>query len=114
MLAACDGGDGGGGGDGSCDESLKTGIVAQQTGISADSYDCAVLASASKYGEPDPMLLKATMYGESRFDNTAVGCTNLPCGQPAGWTTEQTGCIGLMQVVLACGGSPNNLGLDAD
>jgi len=93
---------------------LKTGIVAQQTGVSADSFDCDVIAAADKYDEPDPMLFKAVMYAESRFDYAAIGCTNLPCGMPSGWTVAESGCLGLMQVVPACGGTPNSIGLRAD
>jgi hypothetical protein len=53
-------------------------------------------------------------YGESRFDYAAIGCTSLPCGMPAGWTVDESGCLGLMQIVPACGGTPNNIGLKAD
>lgn len=112
LLVGCGGDEATTGGP--CDEQLRTGIVAQQTGISADSFDCDVIASAAKYGEPDPMLFKAIMYGESRFDHTAVGCTNLPCGMPAGWTIPESGCLGLMQVVPACGGTPDDIGLRSD
>jgi hypothetical protein len=90
---------------------LRTGIVAQQTGVSADAFDCEILAISAKLGEPDPMVFKALMYGESRFDKTAVACPNLPCGMPDGWTTEESGCYGLMQVVPACGGATNKPGL---
>ena len=122
LCAACGGG-GGGGGDGGGDDGggdasgtcaqdpLATGLVAQQTGVSVDAFDCEVLAAAAKYTEPDPMLFKAIMYTESRFDYAAAGCTNLPCGQPAGWTPEEAGCLGLMQIVAACGGTPDNLGM---
>ena len=113
VLAAC-GGDDSGTVSGPCDQILKTGIVAQQTGVSADSFDCDVIAATTKYGEPDPMLIKAIMYGESRFDYTSIGCTNLPCGQPAGWSVDEAGCLGLMQIVPACGGTPNNIGLRSD
>ena len=69
-----------------CDtDPLKTGIVAEQTGVSADVADCSILKWAAQYGEPDPMLIKAMIYGESRFDYAATGCPNLPCGTPAGW-----------------------------
>lgn len=101
-LVAC-GDDGGGVVSGPCDEVLKTGIVAQQTGVSADSFDCDILAATTKYGEPDPMLIKAIMYGESRFDYTSIGCPNAPCGTPSGWTSDEAGCLGLMQIVPACG-----------
>ena len=88
---------------GACDpDGLKTGLVAKQTGISVDAFDCAVLKASAKYAEPDPMLFKAVMYGESRFDQFSVGCTNNPCGVPSGWATTETGCFGLMQVVPAC------------
>ena len=109
------GGDGGtgnggdGGGSGSCDpDPLKTGIVAQQTGVSADAFDCAVITTSAKYAWPDPMLVKAVMYGESRFDKFAAGCTNNPCGVPSGWSTSETGCYGLMQVVPACNPKPSD------
>jgi len=112
IIAAC-----GGSGEtpsGDCNESLRTGIVAQQTGVSADAFDCEVLAASAKYAEPDPMLFKAVIYGESRFDYGSIGCTNLPCGMPAGWTVDESGCLGLMQIVPACGGTPNNIGMRAD
>lgn len=97
---------------GSCDEHpLATGLFARQNGISVDSFDCEVIESSAKYAEPDPMLFKAIMYTESRFDYKAAGCSNLPCGQPAGWTTMEAGCLGLMQIVPACNGTTNNLGL---
>lgn len=88
---------------GSCDpDGLKTGLVAKQTGVSVDAFDCAVLEASARHGEPDPMLFKAVMYGESRFDQFSVGCTNNPCGVPSGWSASETGCFGLMQVVPAC------------
>lgn len=93
------------------DHPLETGIIAQQTGISADAFDCEVLDASAKYGEPDPMLFKAVMYNESRFDYSSIGCTNLPCGQPAGWSIEEAGCLGVMQIVPACGGTPGDIGL---
>jgi len=124
---ACSGG-GGGGGDGgapndaaaspdtytsgSCDtDPLKTGLVAQQTGVSVDAFDCSVLKWSAQYDEPDPMIFKAVMYVESRFDNTSVACPNNPCGTPSGWSSNETGCFGLMQIVPACGGMPNGAGL---
>ncbi len=95
---------------GSCSpDPLKTGLVAMQTGISVDSFDCDILEWAAKYGEPDPMIFKAIIYVESRFDDTAVACPNDPCGTPAGWTTAESGCFGLMQVVPACDGSDAGL-----
>jgi hypothetical protein len=110
------GGSGVGGGDdgqvGGCEEHpLETGLVAQQTGVSADAFDCEILTAAAAHAEPDPMLFKAIIYTESRFDYAAIGCTNLPCGQPTGWTVEEAGCLGLMQVVAACGGTPGSLGM---
>ena len=96
---------------GSCDtDPLHTGITAQQTGVSADAFDCQILEIAAKYHEPDPMIFKAIMYLESRFDKTSAGCPNLPCGMPSGWTAEESGCYGLMQIVPACG-KPTDLGM---
>lgn len=100
------------GGGGTCDSSaLETGLVAQQTGVSVDAFDCEILAAVAAYDEPDAMLVKAMIYVESRFDQLAVACPNLPCGQPSGWTAAESGCFGLMQIVPACGGTPNDLGL---
>lgn len=97
---------------GSCDpDPLKTGLVAMQTGVSVDAFDCAVLKWTAKYNEPDPMIFKAIMYVESRFDQTSVACPNMPCGTPSGWTAAEAGCYGLMQVVPACGPTPNMAGL---
>jgi hypothetical protein len=94
-----------------CDtDPLKTGIVAEQTGVSADIADCSILKWAAEYGEPDPMLIKAMIYGESRFDYAATGCPNLPCGTPAGWTEAESGCYGMMQVVPACGPIAGDVG----
>lgn len=127
-LVGCDGGgtsDGGGGtGFGGFDPSctpedpatnpLHTGIVAEQTGISADIADCSILKWTAEYGEPDPMIVKAMIYGESRFDAVAAGCDNLPCGVPDGWSAEESGCYGLMQVVPACGPIADDAGFLAD
>jgi hypothetical protein len=100
---------------GGCDEALlRTGLVAQQTGVSVDDFDCEILSAAEQYDEPDPMLIKAIIYVESRFDQTAVGCPNMPCGQPSGWTTEEAGCLGLMQIVPACGGTSKDVALLPD
>jgi hypothetical protein len=97
---------------GSCDvDPLRTGLVAQQTGVSVDAFDCQVLEWTAYYSEPDPMIFKAIMYVESRFDQTSVACPNLPCGMPTGWTSTESGCFGLMQIVPACNGTPDNVGL---
>jgi hypothetical protein len=127
-VSACSGGDdssasGGSdsgstsGGDGSvvsgsCDtDPLKTGLTAQQTGVSVDAFDCQILQWSAKYNEPDPMIFKGIIYVESRFDDTSVACPNDPCGTPNGWTTAESGCYGLMQVVPACGDDPDDAGL---
>lgn len=95
-----------------CDsDPLKTGIVAQQTGVSADIADCSILKWAAQYNEPDPMIIKAMIYGESRFDYAANGCPNLPCGTPSGWTEDEAHCYGMMQVVPACGPIAGGAGL---
>lgn len=109
------GANGGGGSSATCDpDPLKTGLVAQQTGVSVDSFDCEILTWTAHYDEPDPMIFKAIIYVESRFDKTSVACPNLPCGQPDGWSTDECGCFGLMQVVPACGATPDNAGLLAN
>jgi len=109
--SANDGGVGGSTSD-SCDENpLETGLVAEQTGVSVDIADCSILKWAADYGEPDPMIIKAMIYGESRFDYAATGCPNLPCGTPDGWTEQESRCYGLMQVVPACGPIAGDAGL---
>jgi hypothetical protein len=70
-----------------------------------------VIKWSAAYNEPDPMIFKAIMYVESRFDQTAVACPNMPCGTPTGWSAAESGCLGLMQVVPACGGDANDAGL---
>jgi hypothetical protein len=98
--------------DGGCEsDPLHTGLVATQTGVSVDAFDCPILQWAAHYNEPDPMIFKGIIYVESRFDDTAVACPNLPCGTPSGWTAAESGCLGLMQVVPACGGDPGDAGL---
>jgi len=76
-----------------------------------DLFDCPILEWAAHDDEPDPMIFKAIIYVESRFVDTAAACPNLPCGTPSGWTTQESGCLGLMQVVPACGGDPGDAGL---
>ena len=91
---------------GSCTpDPLHTGLVAMQTGVSVDAFDCPILEWAAAYKEPDPMIFKAIIYVESRFDQPAAACPNMPCGIPSGWTAQEAGCYGLMQIVPACGGS---------
>ena len=102
----------GDGGSASCTTNpLHTGLTAMQTGVSVDAFDCAILQWTAKYSEPDPMIFKAIIYVESRFDDTSVACPNLPCGTPSGWTAAESGCYGLMQVVPACGDDPGDAGL---
>jgi hypothetical protein len=110
-----DGSSGTGGSGAACETNpLATGITAEQTGVSADVADCSILKWAAEYGEPDPMIVKAMIYGESRFDYAATGCPNLPCGTPSGWTAAESGCYGMMQVVPACGPIAGDAGLLAN
>lgn len=100
---------------GTCEtDPLETGLVAEQTGVSVDVADCEILKWTAEYGEPDPMIVKAMIYGESRFDYAAAGCDNLPCGVPDGWTEAESGCYGMMQVVPACGPIADGIGLLPD
>jgi hypothetical protein len=93
---------------------LETGLVAQQTGVSVDIADCSILNWTAQYAEPDPMIVKAMIYGESRFDYAANGCPNLPCGTPQGWTEAESHCYGMMQVVPACGPIAGDVGFLAN
>jgi len=97
---------------GACDlDPLRTGLVTTQNGLSVDLFDCQILEWTNHYNEPDPMIFKAIIYVESRFDQTSISCPNLPSGQPSGWTTQEAGCLGLMQIVPACNGTPGSVGL---
>jgi hypothetical protein len=82
---------------------LHTGLVVRQTGVDADAYDCEILKYSTQFNEPDPMIFKAIIYVESRFDYTAVGCQNVcssqGCALPSGWSTDACGCCGLMQSI---------------
>lgn len=116
-----EGGSAGGGGNGGtgggyvpetcANDPLATGLVAEQTGVSADVADCSILKWTTQYAEPDPMIVKAMIYGESRFDYAADGCPNLPCGIPDGWSEAESHCFGMMQVVPACGPIAGDAGL---
>jgi hypothetical protein len=74
------------------------------------SAGASSLEQAAAYGKPDPMIVKAIIYVECRFQYDATGCPNLPCGIPSGRTEPECYCFGLMQVVPACGGT-DGLGL---
>jgi hypothetical protein len=87
---------------------LRTG---ETSPAGVDAHDCAILDATAKYREPDAMIFKAIIYAESRFAVDATGCPNYPCDIPTGWTAAESRCFGLMQIVLACGGWPNNEGL---
>lgn len=93
---------------------LRTGLTAVQTGVSVDAFDCEILHWTAAAGEPDPMIIKSIIYVESRFDRSAVACPNHPCGIPMGWTADESGCFGLMQIVPACGGDGNRPALLAN
>jgi hypothetical protein len=99
---------------GTCTDPLHTGLVTTQNGASVDTFDCTILSWATTYDEPDPMVFKAIIYVESRFEPFEVACTNDPCGTPKGWNASESGCFGLMQVVPACGGDPNDAGLQTN
>ncbi len=98
---------------GSCSpDPLHTGLTAQQTGVSVDAFDCPILEWAAKYNEPDPMIFKAIIYVESRFDDTSVArARTTPVGRRPAGPRLSRGCYGLMQVVPACGDDPNDAGL---
>jgi len=97
-------------GDRSCENPLRTGITIEWSGIAVDRYDCQALRHTENYGEPDAMIFKAIIHVESRFRHDAIGCPNLPCGIPRGWTERECYCFGLMQVVPACRGTVVDLG----
>ena len=100
---------------GTCDpDPLLTNLPPLWNGMSVDTDDCPILEFTDKYGEPDAMIFKAMIYVESRFFYDAKGCPNLPCGIPEGWSVTECYCFGVMQIVPACGGTPDDLGLYPD
>lgn len=98
-------------GDGTCTtDPLRTNLIVEQTGVAADAYDCEILKYSDEHNEPDPMIFKAIIYVESRFNYTAVGCPNAcpPC--PDGWSTDECGCCGLMQSIApSCSWDQSNV-----
>ena len=67
-----------------------------------DAYDCAVLAESTKWGMPDPMIVKSQIQQESSFDVFAVSGDS-PCGIKQGWTDAESKSFGLIQTTPACG-----------
>jgi Transglycosylase SLT domain len=67
-----------------------------------DAYDCAVLAESTKWGMPDPMIVKSQIQQESSFDVFAISGDS-PCGIKQGWTDAESKSFGLIQTTPACG-----------
>jgi hypothetical protein len=80
---------------------LHTGLA---TPANIDAYDCELLRYTQQFNEPDALIFKAIIYVESRFQFDSMSCPNAPCGTPSGWSTAETQCFGLMQIVPACSG----------
>lgn len=96
---------------GSCaPDPLRTGATDR---ANTDAFDCLILRTAEKYGEPDAMIVKAIIRVESGFEVDAVGCT-APCGTPPGWSASEVRCLGMMQIVAACNPKANDLGMLPD
>ncbi len=92
-----------------CDpDPLRTGLGDRPN---LDDYDCLILDATARHGEPDAMIFKAITWVESRFQVDAAACPNLPCGTPSGWSTAESECFGLMQIVPACNPKPGDPGL---
>ena len=88
----------GAGGSSSCPASdpLKTNKA------KVDAYDCAVLEESTKWGMPDPMIVKSQIQQESSFDVFAISGDS-PCGIMQGWTDAESKSFGLIQTTPACG-----------
>lgn len=84
------------GGCASAVDPLKTGNAR------TDTYDCLLLSLATKYGHPDPMMVKAQVQQESAFSVLATS-PDSPCGSPPGWSDAESKSFGLVQVTPACG-----------
>jgi hypothetical protein len=67
-----------------------------------DAYDCTVLAESTKWGMPDPMIVKSQIQQESGFNEFAVS-PDSPCGIMQGWTDAESKSFGLIQTTPACG-----------
>jgi hypothetical protein len=75
---------------------LKTGSTRN------DVYDCTILDVSTRYGHPDPMMVKAQVAQESSFQIFSIS-PDSPCGTHAGWTDAESKSFGLIQVTPACG-----------
>ena len=87
-LCGCSGSDGASGNGGaagaSCDtDPLKTGLVAKQTGVSVDAFDCAILKWSASYKEPDPMIFKVIIYVESQPPPSPTPSPTTPSPTPS-------------------------------
>ncbi|HEY2730045.1 MAG TPA: transglycosylase SLT domain-containing protein [Polyangia bacterium] len=67
-----------------------------------DAYDCVVLAECTKWGMPDPMIVKSQIQQESSFNEFAVS-PDSPCGIMQGWSDAESKSFGLIQTTPACG-----------
>ena len=75
---------------------LKTNTAKQ------DAYDCAILEVSTKWGMPDPMIVKSQIQQESSFQILATSGDS-PCGIMQGWTDAESKSFGLIQTTPACG-----------
>ena len=90
------GADGGASADCPASDPLKT------KSTKVDAYDCLVLQLSTKWGMPDPMIVKSQIEQESSFDVFAISGDS-PCGTMAGWTDAESKSFGLIQTTPACG-----------
>jgi len=67
-----------------------------------DAYDCAILQVSTKWGMPDPMIVKSQIQQESSFQIFATSGDS-PCGTMQGWTDAESKSFGLIQTTPACG-----------
>lgn len=70
-----------------------------------DKYDEAIMYECTKFGWPDPMLMKAELVQESdmnQYETTLGTSWAQVCGIPSGWTVDEAQSLGLFQITPAC------------
>jgi soluble lytic murein transglycosylase-like protein len=67
-----------------------------------DQFDSYIINASNHYGITDKLMVKSMIMQESHFDNFLIS-SDIPCGEPNGWTDQESRSFGLTQVTPACG-----------
>ena len=67
-----------------------------------DQFDSSIINASNHYGITDKLLVKSLIMQESHFDIFTIS-SDSPCGEPDGWTEQESKSFGLTQVTPVCG-----------